>query len=523
MKNLLKYMCSGLLPLLVPVLLLAGDELRLPAVIGNKMVLQQQSEVPLWGWAQAGKKVRVKADWHFFSKTVQTDDNGKWQLKLKTPKAGGSYQISFKTDRQTVMLDSVLIGEVWLCAGQSNMEMSFKRTDEAEKEIALADHPQIRLFKVGRRVSKEIQDDCKGKWLLCTPGSAADFSGMAYHFGKEIQQNLNVPVGLIQIAWGGVAAEVFMKEDFLRQNPEYSHLFEKWEQWRRWAEDNYAEYDSLLKQWKTWVEQAELSGQKSLAPPQKPDLPEPMYNLVRPHREPAVLYNGMLAPVIPYGIKGVIWCQGISNRDRAYQYHTLFPDLIRHWRHEWQQGEFPFYFVQNPPCNFKNLESAAELREAQPLTMQTVINTGMVVTIDAGDFHDLHPRNKKTPGIRLSNWALAKTYGFEDIPFSGPIYKSSQIKGCKIIITFDYAGAVLKLTGDTLEQFMIAGRDSVFYPAEVKINGSEIEICSSAVPEPVATRYNWFGEPGACLFNGDNLPASPFRTDDWPGVTYGKK
>ncbi len=522
MKQLLKYYSFFLIIVLTPALSYARDSLRLPAIFSDKMVLQQQSTIPIWGWAQPGEKVRIKSGWQFFSKSICADENGRWQTQLKTPKAGGSYQISIKTNTRSVILDSVLIGEVWLCAGQSNMEMSLKKTENVEEEIVCAHLPQIRLFKVAHKIAHEIQSDCRGEWQCCTPETAADFSAISYYFGKEIHQNLNVPVGLIQVAWGGVPVEVFMREDFLRQNPDYNNLFAKWETWRSWSKENPLEYDSLLTIWQAWEKQAKFAQANSLSEPAKPELPEPMYNLVRPHRETSVLYNGMLAPVVPFGINGIIWCQGTSNRDRAYQYRTLFPDLIRHWRQEWQQGEFPFYYVQNAPYEFKDLESAAELREAQMLAMRTVHNTGMVVTTDAGDFLDIHPHNKKTPGIRLANWALANTYNVKNIPFSGPLYRSCRIAGKKVIVTFDYSGSGLIIKGEAAGQFVIAGQDSVFHPAEVSVIGSYLEIYSNDVPQPVAARYNWFGEPKACLFNKEDLPASPFRTDDWPGVTHRK-
>ena len=416
----------------------------------------------------------------------------------------------------------MLVGEVWICSGQSNMQMAVQGVRGAEEEIAAANYPKIRLIGVPARGTGTPQDDFKGSWVECSPQTVGGFSAAGYFFGRELLKNLDVPIGLINCSFGGSSCETWVNRSALDAEPSLKPMLDRYDgNWPPTAKPMpRPNYDKQMANWKKAVRQGQggRQGSAQAAPPPG----EPRTN----NQFPANLYNAMLYPLLPYGIRGVIWYQGESNAKRAYQYRTLFPTLINSWRAEWQEGEFPFYFVQLAnfmPAKPEPSDSAwAELREAQSLTLK-VPATGQAVIIDIGDAGNIHPKNKQDVGKRLALWALAKTYG-KDVVYSGPIYKSCEIQGDKIVLSFDsLGGGLVAKNGDPLKGFAIAGRDKKFVWADARIEGDKVVVSSPKVKAPAAVRYAWADNPACNLYNKADLPASPFRTDDWPGVTVGQE
>ena len=509
---------SGIIILSIPAIGLA--DITLPSIISDNMVLQQQSKVPIWGWAEPGEKVTVKTSWqNSRSYHAKADDNDKWTVKIDTPTAGGPYTINI-TGQNKISLNNILIGEVWICSGQSNMRWTVQNSDRPGAEIAAADYPNIRLFDVPMKAAGSPQQNCGGQWKLCSPNSISEFSAVAYFFGREIHQQLDVPVGLVLSCWGGTPAEAWTKKQALESNPDLVPILERYQKALKVYPQKYEEYQKALKEHKQKVRQANAEGKK---PPRAPSLPMGPEN----SWSPSGLYNAMIYPLIPYTIKGSIWYQGESNHLRAYQYRKLFPAMIKNWRDDWAQGDFPFYYVQIAPWHYANPTgtTSAELREAQLMTL-SVPHTGMAVTMDIGNLDNIHPKNKQDVGKRLSLWALAKTYGKKNIVYSGPIYKSMKIEGNKIRLFFDFIGKGLTGKGYTpwnkgpLTYFTIADKDRKFVDAEAVIDGDTIVVSSPLVKKPVAVRYAWSNAPIPNFFNKDGLPASPFRTDDWQGMTF---
>lgn len=490
----------------------AFAKIKLPAVISDNMVIQQGMEAPIWGWAEPGEKIEVVLNNRIPIETTSADESGRWMVKLHAQKAGGPYRMTVKGEN-TITLNNVLVGEVWVCSGQSNMEMAVSRSANAEQEIAAANYPGIRLFTVERNVADKPQLDCVGSWQLCSPENAGSFSAAAYFFGRELHNELGAPIGLIHTSWGGTPAEAWSSSDVFKSDPDFAPLLEQYLMAVAKYPQARKEYERQVSQWEQAVAKTEAQGKKL---PRKPRMPKGMRNR-------SGLYNAMIAPLMPYGIKGAIWYQGESNRKRAYQYRKLFPAMIKGWRDGWGQGDFPFYYVQIAPFKYKDAAPvAAELREAQLMTL-SVPNTGMAVTMDIGDVNDIHPKNKQAVGRRLSLWALAKSYGRKGIVCSGPIYRSMKIEGDKIRLFFDYAGGGLVAKGGKLTCFTIAGKDRQFVEAKAEIGGDTIVVSSDKVKEPVAVRYAWSNAAVPNLFNKVALPASSFRTDNWPGITVNKK
>ena len=493
-------------------------DIKLPAVISDNMVLQGNKKVSIWGWAEPGEEVMVSVSWHRMRWAVTTGKNGKWMFKMNSPKTGGPYEMTI-IGKNTITLKNIMVGEVWVCSGQSNMQMSVKSSANAEQEIAAADYPDIRLFTVERKVAEQPQSDCVGSWTLCSPQTVPGFSAVAYYFGRELHEELDVPIGLIHTSWGGTPAEAWTRRGILKEESDAAPILERYD-------DAVAKYPQAMEEHKQkvieWKEAAEKAKAEGGERPRRPYAP---LGPGHPH-SPAGLYNAMIAPLIPYGIGGAIWYQGESNASRAYQYRKLFGRMIQNWRKDWGQGKFPFLFVQL--ANFMAVkpepaDSAwAELREAQLMTL-ALPNTGMAVIIDIGEADDIHPKNKQDVGKRLALWALAKSYG-KELVYSGPIYKSMEIEGEKIILHFDYVGGGLVAGPDEpLKGFAIAGADRKFVWADAKIDGDSVVVSSDEVSAPVAVRYAWADNPVCNLYNKEGLPASPFRTDDWPGVTIDNK
>lgn len=490
---------------------IASAEIRLAAVISDGMVLQQKTSVPIWGWGLAGEKVTVKCGWGGDVLATTVGDDGKWKVKINTPKAGGPYQIRICGDNQRV-LEDVLIGEVWVCSGQSNMLFALRKSKGGKDQAAKANYSKIRFFEVGRAISDEPLENSNGsQWKVCTQETAADFSAVGYFFGKRLHEKLDVPVGLIEADWGGTPAEAWTPMEMLKSEAEFETIFKMWQDWEASSSKDKKDYDSRLKEWEQAVAAAKNDGRDV---PKKPSEPRSIYILRRPHRRPAVLYNGMIAPVVPYGIKGVIWYQGESNRDQPYLYRKLLGTMIEGWRNAWDQGDFPFYYVQIAPFGYSNGEAAVLIREAQLMTM-SIPNTGMAVTMDLGNPRDIHPIDKKPVGERLALWALAKDYGFKGVVHSGPIYRSAEGENGKIRLKFDHADSGLVIKDATAGNFIIAGADRRFVEAKAVVDGDTILVANEKVTDPVAMRYCWGAANEGTLFNKEGLPASSFRTDDW--------
>jgi len=469
------------------VLVSARADVRLPALFSDNMVLQQGTAVPIWGWADEGEEVKVS----FRGKSLNAKaQNGKWMVKLSRLKAGGPDNLIVE-GKNRIELKNVLVGEVWICSGQSNMELPLKKTFEAEAAISAAGKPQLRLFHVPKTKADEPRDDVKGEWNSAGPESTSNFSAVAYYFGRDLQKALKVPVGLIETCWGGSPAEVWMSRRVLEANPEY----------KRDILDAYVE------------KMGKGNTNKSARAPWKP----------------TELYNGMIAPLIPFSIKGAIWYQGESNAGRAKQYRALFADMIRNWRADWAEGDFTFLEVQLAPydkAKKRSLETItekpedsdwAELREAQLLATKVLPKVGMAVITDVGEKDDIHPKKKEPVGTRLALAARGIAY-HEKIEYSGPIYKSMKVQGQKIILSFDHADG-LEARGGELKGFAICGPDKKFVWPKAQIDGNRVVVSSPEVTQPVAVRYGWSDFPVVNFWNKAGLPASPFRTDDFPMIT----
>ena len=503
--------------IIILLLVIAGAavaDIKLPAIIGDNMVLQQGGKVPIWGWADPGEEVTAGVSWNNMKWAVKADKDGKWSFRINPPKAGGPYEMTL-TGKNTITIKNILVGEVWVCSGQSNMQMTVQSSNNAQQEIADAGYPKIRLFSVKRTVAETPQSDCEGNWSECSPRTVPDFSAVAYFFGRELHKQLNVPVGLIHTSWGGTPAESWTRREVLEADADFVPIVKRYDDAVAKYPQAMKEYEQKLAEWKEAVEKAKAEGKDQ---PRRPGEP---FGPGNPNA-PAGLYNAMIAPLIPYGIQGAIWYQGESNAGRAYQYRTLFPAMIKNWRDDWGQGQFSFLFVQL--ANFMQTkpeptESAwAELREAQSMTL-ALPNTGMVVIIDIGDAVDIHPKNKQDVGKRLALWALADTYG-KKLVYSGPIYKSMNVDCSSIILSFNHVGGGLVAKGGAeLKGFSIAGKDRKFVWADAKIDGDKVIVSSEKVDMPVAVRYAWADNPVCNFYNQEDLPASPFRTDEWPGVT----
>ncbi len=440
----------------------------MPTVISDNMVLQQNSECTIWGWTDnTAEKITVTGSWNNEPVTVKAYQ-GFWSAKLKTDSAGGPYTLTIK-GHQTIVLKNVMLGEVWLLSGQSNMRRTpVQELNNKEEEIKNANYPGIRFFNVPLHKSATRQDDTPGEWTECTPETFKSFSSVGYFFGREIHKKLDVPVGLINASWGGTPIKVWIRDSLI------------------------CSYQQLCEDMKKIKE--------------RPWWPN----------APGSAYNAMIYPFVRFNIAGVLWYQGESDRQAPETYYKTLPLLIKSWREE-RNADFPFYFVQIAPFRYADSTSvsAAVVRDAQLQTMLNVPNTGMVVTNDIGELNNIHPANKQDVGHRLALWALAKTYGVKDIVFSGPVYKSMDIKKNKAVIHFDYVDGGLMQKGKELKEFYIAGADKKFYPAKAKIKGETVEVWSKEVKKPAAVRFAFTDTALPNLFNKAGLPASAFKTDDW--------
>jgi len=489
-------------------------DVKLPSIFTEHMVLQQGQQNRVWGWADEGEEVTVEICEQ--TQTAVSNQDGKWMVKLEPLTAGGPHKLTIK-GKNCIEFTDVLVGEVWICSGQSNMAWTVTRANDPDLEIRTAKYPKIRLISVPQVGTQEPQDDFAGEWQLCSPETVGDFSAVGYFFGRQLHQTLDVPIGLIDNAWGGSACEAWIRRDLLEADEQYKPLMD------RWAEtEKTFDYEKAMANYKKRLEQWQESGKEPAKRPRLPRNP-----LIGNHR-PSNIYNGVLKPTIGYGIRGAIWYQGESNASRAYQYRNLFPLMIQSWRDEWGQGDFSFYWVQLADFRDEKPEPAesdwAELREAQTMTMSKLANAGEAVIIDIGEGRDIHPRNKQDVAKRLARWALACDYGLQ-IAYRSPTYKSMENQEGKIVVTFDSVGGGL-YTFDVREPigFAIAGEDRKFVWAKARPVGKDkVEVWSDEIKEPIAVRYAWADNPVCNLQSREGLPVTPFRTDDWPGVTVENK
>ena len=440
--------------------------IRLPNIINNNMVLQQQSTVKLWGWAGPNEKVYVTTSWNNKRDSVVTTRDANWMLTVQTPAAGGPYTITLKGEN-TIVLNNVLIGEVWVCAGQSNMEMNYNwGLPDVKAALANCANSNIRFFYIPKSTAKYPQDNCGGEWVNCDSNTLKSFSAVGYFFGKKLNADLNVPIGLINANWGGTPAET-------------------------WAEAAAINSDSAL---------------KTAAAKQQPYDGWPY--------EPGAAFNGMIAPISNYDIAGAIWYQGEGNTIAPDTYSKLLTTMIGTWRKAWNK-ELPFYYVQIAPYSYGNKYISSIIREQQTKAM-AYTNVGMAVITDLVDnIKDIHPKNKHTVGDRLANWALAETYHKQGLLYKSPMYKSMEVQKEKAIISFNNAPTGLMAKDKVVSEIYIAGMDKIFYAGTAKINNNKLIVTSPKVPQPVAVRFAFSNTAMANLFSKEGLPVNSFRTDDW--------
>jgi sialate O-acetylesterase len=632
------------------------SQIRLARVFGDHMVIQRSQPVPVWGWSAPNEKITVTVNKQV--KETRTDKNGKWLVTLDPQPAGGPYELKV-LGKDSLVLHDVLVGEVWICSGQSNMEFRLSEAMHADAEIQTADYPEIRQIKVPHFTSVTPKEDIpSGEWKICTPATAGEFTAVGYFFAREIQKRLHVPVGLINSSWGGTMVETWTSRGAFERSPEFKTMIAKLpptdlellaRQRKQALDDRVRTLEKLIRDslpesdWKnpdynsevwpkmqlpglwesqnlglelldgvvwfrkeisldsteaskpvilnlskiddndnsyvngilvgatksynadrhyliapgifktgnnviavrvedtgggggiygdptamsltTGDQQIPLSGFWSFRVAKIESGPQD----INPNDYPTLLYNGMINPLIPFGIKGVLWYQGEANADRAYQYRIAFPLMINDWRQRWEQGNFAFYFVQLASFNSANGDSEhgsswAELREAQTRTL-SLPNTGMAVTVDIGESNDIHPKDKQDVGKRLAAIALNNIYG-QTMQYSGPVYESLAVTGNKIILTFTHTGSGL-MTKDKygyIRGFEVAGSDQHFHYAKASIIGNKVAVSSDAVTEPLEVRYAWADDAGdANLYNQEGFPAVPFRTDQWKGLTDEKR
>jgi sialate O-acetylesterase len=488
----------------------AWTEVRLPFVFSDNMVLQRDQTIPVWGTAVAGESITVTLN----GKTARATagKNGRWEIRLEKLPAGGPYEMQV-SGSNTVTFRNVMIGEVWICSGQSNMWWPVEREKGIEKDIASADIPDIRLFTIWS--PEHVAFGQKPEWVSCNPQTVLPFSAVGFFFGRKLHRELHIPVGLIHSSMGGSDPEAWMTRKILAADPEFLPILAFWDSVNLVFPTLKALYD------KNPANQGKQNawGITAAGVPEPPLGPG---NRKYYMHAPENLWHAQLLPLIPFAIKGVVWYQGESSAPRAWQYRRLFPAMIREWRQAWKQGDFPFIFTQLANYKSGNTQvSTPELREAQLMAL-SVPRTGMAVTIDLGDSNNVHANNKWDVGERLALSALHVAYG-KDNAWSGPLYASMKKAGGKIRLSFTHVEGGLKIRGGgNPAGFTIAGNDRIFHPAEARIAGQEVEVWSDRVPTPVAVRYAWESNPPCSLYNAAVLPASPFRTDDWPGVTKGK-
>lgn len=468
MKNLYSLLIRGILPWSLLPTLVHAQQLRLPDYFSDHMVIQANSTLHLWGWADASQPLEVKASWISDTLHIRSTPSARWETELNTPPPGGPFSLCVLAGRDTQEISDILSGQVWLGSGQSNMEFSAGwHYTHWEQELAKANYPRIRFFHVQKIVSDYPEQELRGRWETCTARSVLNFSAVGYFFARFLQGQLHQPVGLIESCWGGTPIETWLPDSVLIADTGITRIADS-----------------------------------------RPPVPWcPV--------KPGVTFNAMIQPLMDLRLAGVIWYQGESNTDHPSTYRRAFEKLIRSWRAGWHK-DLPFYFVQIAPFAYGDNYGGALVREAQFQTYRQTDHTGMVVITDiTGDTSNIHPKDKLDVGKRLAAWALATTYGIPQTAYSGPLYRSLEIRGSKVRIHFDFTQGGLRIRGDSLEDICIAGADRRFLPAHARVEGNILLVSNPSVPHPVAVRFGFSNTAEPNLFNGAGLPATPFRTDDW--------
>ncbi|MCA9086177.1 MAG: sialate O-acetylesterase [Planctomycetaceae bacterium] len=491
----------------------AQAAIELPSMFANSMVIQRDKPVKVWGWASPDSSVTVRIADQL--QTTTADADGKWSVHLKALPAGGPHTLQISGDNSSHTISDVLVGEVWLCSGQSNMAMTVNRAKDFDQEAAAATFPQIRMFKVDSGHAQEPQDRCRGSWSVCSPETVGGFSATAYFFGRRLHQELNVPIGLINSSVGGTSIESWTSMPAQKAVAAIEPRLAAWEKDDADfdADKAAATFNRATELWKKRAAEAKAAGKQA---PRKPSL------AVQPRTDrnyPANLFNGKINPLIGYTIRGAIWYQGENAAGRGFShlYGDQLKTLIADWRIRWNQGDFPFAWVQLPNYRTPQTEPSETtgwvLVQEGMLKTLNVPNTGMAVTIDVGEQNDIHPKDKQSVGHRLAQWALQGVYDRPLIPM-GPIFRQSTIRGRDVMIDFDHADGLRSAT-DEVKGFAIAGADRKFVWANARIDGEQVIVSSPDVPEPRSVRYAWAANPVFSLYNKANIPASPFRTDNW--------
>lgn len=469
-------------------------DVKLPAVIGSHMVLQRAQSCPIWGWADPGEQVTVEFAGQ--KATTRAGADGSWRVNLRSMKASSTPRTMTITGNNRLVLEDVLVGEVWLCSGQSNMEWTVASSDNPKDEIAAANHPRIRHIKIPHRPSDKPESDVPSDgWKVCSPETAGNFTAVGYFYGRTLMKELDVPVGLLGCNWGGTRIEPWTPPVGFESVPALK-----------------TDFADKLDTFPEWTDKKGKDGKVEIGADGKP---VKQIN----HQSPLALYNGMVHPLVPFAIRGAIWYQGESNNGEGMLYHEKMKALIAGWRKVWGNSKMPFYFVQLAPFTYGgDATRLAGIWEAQLATLD-VPHTGMAVTTDIGNIKDIHPRNKQDVGRRLALWALTKTYGKRGIVYSGPLYKGMKSRGDKIEVSFDHVGGGLSSRdGGPLTHFAIAGEDKNFVEARAEIVGNKVVVSSDSVARPVAVRFAMHQQAEPNLSNKEGLPAAPFRTDAWPLV-----
>lgn len=487
------------------------QELTLPAILSDHMVLQADTIVPIWGWAVPHEQVTVS--FNGVSKTIKADVAGKWMIRLGKFKASATpTELVVKSAAKSITIKDVLVGEVWLASGQSNMAYMFSRGQYPEEQRQAAALPELRMFTVRQHAQRALQADCEGSWVVASPDTVAAFSAVAYFFGRELHLALKQPVGMINSSWGGTDIAAWTSLDPQLKVPALKTKYAQWVE-----DDAVFDADAELARWlradEVWKKRVKAAKAAGTTPPSRPKLNR---QPARDPNHPANLYHGMIAPLLPYALRGVIWYQGEHNcptLEKATLYKTQLPMLVADWRARWGNPDLPFAWVQLP--NFEHVGYRPLVREAMLQSLK-VPHTGMAITVDIGEPNDNHPRNKQGVGQRLSLWALGTVYQKKVPAVSGPLLKAHMVENGKVVLTFDHANDGLVVRDAPLKSFLIAGKDQQWKPATAVLEGDRVIVSSPEVPSPVAVRYGWESSPVCNLFNGAGLPASPFRTDTWP-------
>ncbi len=485
----------------------AAADVTLAPLFQDNAVFQQGKPVPVWGTADAGEKITVEFAGQ--KKETTADATGHWKVALDALSASSQPAELTVTGKNTLKAANILVGEVWICSGQSNMEFMVQRAKDFAAEKTSANNPLIRHFKVEHTIANTPQDTVKSAWAVCTPDTVGDFTAVGYFFAREISKKLGVPVGLVNTTWGGTPIESFMSIDALKSNPAFAPVPERWKKLQADYPAQLKIYEERFAKWQENAAAAKAAG-KTIRPPRKPS------GGPDDHYTPSGVFNAMVYPLVPYAARGILWYQGEANAMRFTEYSTLFTTMIAQWRKDFGQGDLPFYFVQLANLERKVDKSSQQWafqREAQA-TALTLPNTGMAVAADIGNPADIHPTNKQEVGRRLSLIAFALTYD-KGGEYAGPTFQSATAGSGAMTVTLSHA-AGLKLLDPAAPAFQLAGADKTFHPATAKIEGDKLIVTSPEVKEPVAVRYAWDNNPKLTLYNGTDLPAPPFRSDAWP-------